>query len=73
MKTRKGPEQKADVNISGSTDHTTWEYNADDTGQSVTDARGITTTFGYNTRAFKLMTHTTATLRGVTMQTAGSC
>jgi YD repeat-containing protein len=50
LKTRKVPEQKADVNINGSTDHTTWEYNADDTVQSITDARGITTTFGYNAR-----------------------
>jgi len=50
LKTRKVPEQKSDVNISGSTDHTTWEYNADDTVQSITDARGITTTFGYNAR-----------------------
>jgi YD repeat-containing protein len=50
LKTRHVPEQKADPNISGSTDHTTWEYNADDTVQSITDARGITSTFGYNAR-----------------------
>ena len=49
-KTSHAPEQKADANISGSTDHTTWEYNADDTVKSVTDACGITTTFGYNAR-----------------------
>jgi len=50
LKTRKVPEQKADSTINGSTDHTTWEYNADDTVQSITDARVITTTFGYNAR-----------------------
>jgi YD repeat-containing protein len=50
LKTRKVPEQKADATISGSTDHTTWVYNTDDTVQSVTDARGITATFGYNAR-----------------------
>src|SRR6185295_13220897 len=50
LKTRKVPEQKADPTINGSTDHTTWDYNADDTVQSITDARGITTTFGYNAR-----------------------
>jgi YD repeat-containing protein len=50
LKTKHAPEQSADSNISGSTDHTTWNYNNDDTVQSVTDARGITTTFGYNSR-----------------------
>ena len=50
QKTSHVPEQKADPNISGSTGHTTWEYNPDDTVASVTDARGVTTTFGYNAR-----------------------
>src|ERR1043165_3585695 len=50
LKTRKVPEQKVDPSINGSTDHTTWTYNADDTVQSITDARGITTIFGYNAR-----------------------
>lgn len=50
LKTRHVPEQKADTSISGSTDHTSWNYNDDDTVKSVTDARGITTTFGYNSR-----------------------
>jgi len=49
-KTRHVPEQKADANINGSTDLTTWNYNDDDTVKSVTDARAITTTFGYNSR-----------------------
>jgi YD repeat-containing protein len=50
LKTRNLPEQKADLSINGSTDHTTWAYNSDDTVQSITDARGITTIFGYNAR-----------------------
>lgn len=48
-RTKHVPEQQAD-NTSGSTDHTTWNYNDDDTVETVTDARGITTTFGYNAR-----------------------
>jgi YD repeat-containing protein len=50
LQTRHVPEQKADTSISGSTDHTTWIYNDDDTVKSVTDARGITIGFGYNSR-----------------------
>ena len=38
---------------------TTWAYNADDTAQSVTDARGAITTFTYNARHLPTgMTHT---------------
>lgn len=49
-RTRHVPEQQADANISGSTDHTTWNYSGDDAILSVTDARGVTATFGYNAR-----------------------
>lgn len=50
LKTRHLPQQQVDVNNSASTDHTTWNYNNDDTAQSVVDARGIITTFTYNAR-----------------------
>ncbi len=49
-KTKHVPEQQADPNNPASTDHTTWDYNADDTVQKITDARGATATFGYNNR-----------------------
>ena len=41
LKTRRTPEQTAD---------TVWTYNADDTVNSITDARGASQTFGYNSR-----------------------
>ena len=44
------PQQQADPYVSGSTDHSTYLYNSDDTISSVTDARGVTTSFGYNGR-----------------------
>jgi YD repeat-containing protein len=50
LQTRHVPEQQVDSNNSSSTDHTAWAYNADSTINSVTDARGVTTTFGYNAR-----------------------
>jgi YD repeat-containing protein len=50
LKTRHLPEQQIDPNLSGSTDHTTWSYNADDTISIVTDARGASRTFTYNGR-----------------------
>ncbi len=50
VKTKHLPEQQANVNNGASTDHTTWNYNNDDTVQSVTDARGVITTFTYNGR-----------------------
>jgi len=50
LNTKHVPEQQANATISGSTDHTIWAYNVDDTVLSVTDARGVTATFGYNTR-----------------------
>lgn len=43
LKTRHVPQQKDGTN-------TTWIYNADDSVQSVTDARGAKATFGYNAR-----------------------
>lgn len=38
------------IPIENSGVYTTWNYNADDTVQSVVDPRGATTTFGYNNR-----------------------
>ena len=43
LKTRHVPEQTVGTN-------TVWTYNADDTISSVTDARGASTTYGYNSR-----------------------
>jgi len=43
LKTQHVPEQDAGVS-------TTWDYNADDTIQKVTDARGATATYSYNNR-----------------------
>ena len=54
LKTRHVPEQNVGTN-------TVWTYNADDTVNTVTDARGATTTFGYsgtNRRLVKTKTHT---------------
>jgi len=42
------PEQQVDPNNPSSTDHTTWSYYADDTMQSMTDARGASATYIYN-------------------------
>lgn len=50
VRTRHRPEQQVDPNNSFSTDHTTWTYNADDTIQLVTDARGASQSFSYNGR-----------------------
>ena len=50
LKTRHSPIQQVDSNNSASTDHTTWDYYADDTVQKVTDARGAVSTFSYNGR-----------------------
>jgi YD repeat-containing protein len=44
------PEQQVDTNNSASTDHTTWNYNLDDTIQKVTDARGVIANITYNNR-----------------------
>ena len=48
LKTRHLPEQQVDPNNSASSDHTTWQYNADDTIDVITDARGATTSITYN-------------------------
>ncbi len=50
LKTRHQPEQQVDPTNSYSSDHTTWNYNADDTVQAVTDARGASQSFAYNGR-----------------------
>jgi len=44
------PQQQVDPNNLTSTDHTTYVYNPDDSVSSITDARGVTTTLGYNGR-----------------------
>jgi YD repeat-containing protein len=55
LKTQHQPEQQIDVNNSASTDHTTWNYNADDTVASVIDARGVITSFTYNARRLPVL------------------
>ena len=50
LNTKHLPEQQIDPNNSASTDHTTWEYNSDDTIQKITDARGAVSSFLYNSR-----------------------
>jgi YD repeat-containing protein len=50
LRTKHVPEQQFDANNPASTDHTTWNYNADDTVQKVTDARGAYSTLTYNNR-----------------------
>jgi YD repeat-containing protein len=50
LKTKHVPEQQVDSNNSASTNYTTWDYNADDTIQKITDARGAYSTFSYNNR-----------------------
>ncbi len=50
LKTQHSPNQKVDPSNSASSDHTTWNYNSDDTIQSVVDARGVITNFSYNAR-----------------------
>ncbi len=50
LKTQHSPGQKIDPNNGASSDHTTWNYNSDNTVQSVVDARGVITSFSYNAR-----------------------
>ncbi|HEX7333219.1 MAG TPA: Ig-like domain-containing protein [Pyrinomonadaceae bacterium] len=50
LKTRHAPEEQNDPNNPGSTDHNTWDYNADDTIQKMTDPRGAVTNYSYNSR-----------------------
>ena len=47
LETKHLPQQQVDPTNPNSTDHTTWTYNADDTVNTITDARGALTTFGY--------------------------
>jgi YD repeat-containing protein len=48
--TKHVPEQQVDGNNSASTDHTTLEYNKDDTVKKVIDARGVSQNLLYNDR-----------------------
>ncbi len=48
LKTKHAPEQQVDPINGSSTDHTTWEYNPDDTIHKITDARGASATYIYN-------------------------
>lgn len=50
LKTKHAPEQKVDPANSASTDHSSWDYNADDMVQKTTDARGASATLSYNNR-----------------------
>jgi YD repeat-containing protein len=50
LKTQHVPIQKIEANNSASSDHNTFNYNNDDTIQSVVEARGVITTFTYNAR-----------------------
>jgi len=50
LKTAHRPEQQLDPYNGLSSNHTTWDYNADDTTQKVTDARGASSSFTYNGR-----------------------
>jgi YD repeat-containing protein len=63
LKTRHAPDQQADPNNAASTDHTTWDYNVDDTMNTVKDARGAVTTYGYNNR--RLVTSVSSALSGL--------
>ncbi|HEX6044941.1 MAG TPA: DUF4157 domain-containing protein [Pyrinomonadaceae bacterium] len=64
LQTRHLPEQQVDPNNANSTDHSTWTYNADDTINTITDARGAVTTFSYTGNNRHLPTSTTHTLSG---------
>jgi YD repeat-containing protein len=50
LKTKHTPAQQVDPNNPASTDHSTWEYNGDDTIQQVTDPRGTVSTYTHNNR-----------------------
>jgi YD repeat-containing protein len=64
LKTQHKPEQQVDPNNGASTDHTTWSYNPDNTLDTITDARGATTTFGYTGNNRGLVKTRTMTLVG---------
>jgi YD repeat-containing protein len=48
LQTRHLPEQQDDPNNANDSDHTTWTYNADNSIQSIKDARGALTSFSYS-------------------------
>ena len=50
LKTKHAPQEQVDQANPASTDHTTWDYNLDDTVQKITDARGASQTLSYNSR-----------------------
>jgi YD repeat-containing protein len=50
LKTKHAPQQQVDASNSSSTDHTNWDYNADDSVQKITDARSAYQAFTYNAR-----------------------
>ena len=50
LKTKHAPQEQVDQANPASTDHTTWDYNLDDTIQKITDARGASQTLSYNSR-----------------------
>jgi hypothetical protein len=52
------PQQQVDPNNSASTDHTTWDYNSDDTINFVKDARGAKATYEYSNNRH-LVSHVT--------------
>lgn len=51
-----GTEQQVDPNTPSPTDHTTWEYNPDDTIHKITDERGRSTTYSYANNNRRLVT-----------------
>jgi len=59
LKTKHVPEQLAGVSI-------TWDYNADDTIQKITDGRGAITALSYSTNKRKLVSSVTHTLANST-------
>lgn len=58
------PEQQFDPTIPNSSDHTTWTYNADDTLNTIKDARGAVSTYGYAGTNRHLIKTITSTLSG---------
>jgi YD repeat-containing protein len=64
LRTRHLPQQQADPNNQDTTDHTTWTYNADDTVNTITDARGAVTAYGYAGTKRRLLTSVTFTQPG---------
>jgi YD repeat-containing protein len=63
LQTKHAPEQQDDPNNANDSDHTTWTYNADNSIQTIKDARGALTTFGYSGNR-GLPTSITSTMTG---------